>query len=143
MDELELMLTDTPCAQEVSFISDALDQFNIDVTGIADRKPVAVLVKRRETGQILGGITGRSSLGLLFLDLFFLRDEIRGQGLGGQMLALFEAEGRRRNCKAAVLYTISFQAPDFYKKHGWTVFGEVACDPEGTSRVFMCKNLVA
>jgi hypothetical protein len=52
-----------------------------------------------------------------------------------------EAEGRRRGCRAAVLYTISFQAPEFYKKHGWHEFGAIACEPPGTSRIFLTKNL--
>jgi hypothetical protein len=57
------------------------------------------------------------------------------------MLAMAEAEGRRRGCGSGVLYTISFQAPRFYERLGWTVFGEVPCDPPGTSRVFMTKKL--
>jgi hypothetical protein len=52
-----------------------------------------------------------------------------------------EDEGRRRGCRAGVLYTISFQAPGFYARHGWRVFGEIPCDPPGTSRVFMTKDL--
>jgi hypothetical protein len=52
-----------------------------------------------------------------------------------------EDEGRRRGCRVGVLYTISFQAPGFYARHGWRVFGEIPCDPPGTSRVFMTKDL--
>jgi hypothetical protein len=52
-----------------------------------------------------------------------------------------EDEGRRRGCRAGVLYTISFQAPGFYARHGWRVFGEIPCDPPGTSHVFMTKDL--
>ncbi|WP_413226985.1 hypothetical protein [Burkholderia arboris] len=36
---------------------------------------------------------------------------------------------------------ISFQAPDFYRKHGYETFGEVPCEPEGAARVFMVKVL--
>lgn len=39
-------------------------------------------------------------------------------GLGMELLKRFEDEGRKRGCVAAFLYTISFQAPDFYKKNG-------------------------
>jgi hypothetical protein len=52
-----------------------------------------------------------------------------------------EDEGRRRGCRAGVLHTISFQAPGFYARHGWRMFGEIPCDPPGTSRVFMTKDL--
>jgi hypothetical protein len=39
-----------------------------------------------------------------------------------------------------VLFTINFQAPGFYRRLGWRVFGEIPCDPPGTSRVFLTKN---
>jgi hypothetical protein len=61
--------------------------------------------------------------------------------LGSDVLARAEAEGRRRGCRASVLYTISFQAPGFYARHGYRAFGAVPCDPPGTSRVFMVKDL--
>jgi GNAT superfamily N-acetyltransferase len=101
-----------------------------------------VLVKDA-AGKTVGGVSGRSSLGLLFLDLVYLPKTMRGGGLGQRLLAMAEEEGRKRGCKSAVLYTISFQAPDFYKRYGWQVFGEIPCDPPGTSRIFMTKELRA
>jgi GNAT superfamily N-acetyltransferase len=138
----DLILTDAPTSAEVALISDHLDQFNTDVTDIEDRKPLAVLVKDSQTGKVLGGLTGRTSLGLMFVDLFHLPASLRGSGLGSRILRMAEEEAKRRGCKAAVLYTISFQAPDFYRRHGWDVFGEIPCDPPGTSRIFMRKQLV-
>jgi len=52
------------------------------------------------------------------------------------MMAMTEEEARRRGCRAGVLYTISFQAPGFYQRLGRHVFGEIPCDPPGTSRFF-------
>jgi GNAT superfamily N-acetyltransferase len=137
----DLVVTDTPESAHLALISDALDRFNIERTGVDDRRPLAVLVRDPETHQVIGGLTGRTSLGLLFIDLFFLPPELRGSGLGSEILRHAEREARARGCRAAVLYTISFQAPGFYQKHGWRHLGEVACDPPGTSRVFMTKEL--
>jgi hypothetical protein len=36
---------------------------------------------------------------------------------------------------------ISFQAPEFYEKHGYRVFGRVECLPPGTSRIFLTTEL--
>ena len=66
---------------------------------------------------------------------------LRGQQLGSRVLAAAEDEARRRGCSAAMLYTISFQAPGFYEGQGYRAFGTIACDPPGTSRVFMTKSL--
>jgi GNAT superfamily N-acetyltransferase len=143
MNEPVVVLTDAPQPEELEPLSEGLDEFNAEATGISDRRPLAVLVQDPATGQTLGGVYGRTSLGLLFLDVFYLPKALRGSGLGSRILRMAEDEGRRRGCKAAVLYTISFQAPDFYRRHGWRIFGEIPCDPPGTSRVFMTKALVA
>jgi GNAT superfamily N-acetyltransferase len=141
--EPEIVLTDDPRPEDVATISDGLDEFNVQETGIKDVRPVAVLVRDPATGRVVGGLTGRTSLGLLFVDLVYLPAELRGTGMGSRILRMAEEEGRRRGCRAAVLYTISFQAPDFYARQGWQAFGEIPCDPPGTSRVFMTKDLHA
>lgn len=122
-------------------IEEGLNDFNDLMTGMSDRQPLAVLVKSNTNGEVLGGMQGRSSLGLLFIDLFYLPPELQRMGIGTEILFRFEEEGRKRGCTAAFLYTISFQAPDFYKKHGWEEFGRIDCKPEGTSRIFMKKSL--
>ncbi|GAA4807755.1 GNAT family N-acetyltransferase [Streptomyces ziwulingensis] len=137
------VLTDTPAPADIAAISDALDRFNVEHTGIADRRPLAVLVRDPATRQVVGGLTGRTSLGLFFLDLFYLPPRLRGSRLGTQILRKAEDEARARGCRTAVLYTITFQAPGFYQKYGWKLLGEVPCDPPGTSRVFMTKDLTA
>jgi GNAT superfamily N-acetyltransferase len=138
-----IVVTDAPQDTDVALVSDALDRFNIDTTGIDDRRPLAVLVRDPATREVIGGLTGRTSLGMLFVDLFHLPVRLRGGGLGSEILRRAEDEARSRGCRTAVLYTISFQAPGFYRKHGWRQLGEVACDPPGTSRVFMTKELAA
>nr|WP_253073842.1 GNAT family N-acetyltransferase [Kosakonia sp. MUSA4] len=122
-------------------IEEGLNDFNDLITGISDRKPLNILIKSNKTGKVIGGMQGRTSLGLLFVDLFYLPPELRRNGIGTEILRRFEDEGRKRGCSAAFLYTISFQAPDFYKKHGWVEFGRIECIPTGTSRIFMKKTL--
>jgi Predicted acetyltransferase len=139
--ECHIEISDRVTPEITSCIAEGLDRFNDQQIGYGDRLPLAVVVKNPDSGDVLGGITGRSSLGLLFLDLFYLPEALRGAGLGSELLRRFEQEGRRRGCLSAVLYTISFQAPDFYQRHGWQRMGEVPCLPPGTSRIFMSKTL--
>jgi GNAT superfamily N-acetyltransferase len=110
--------------------------------GFTDRKPLHVLVRDPASGRVLGGISGRTSLGLLFIDVVYLPPELRRGGVGRRILAMAEEEARRRGCVAGVLYSINFQAPGFYQRMGWEVFGEIACLPPGTSRVFLTKRFV-
>jgi GNAT superfamily N-acetyltransferase len=126
-----------PDAERV--IGDGLSAFNDATVRYADRVPLHVLVSDPGSGKVVGGITGRTSLGLMFIDLVYLPENLRGRDIGARMMALAEEEARRRCCRAGVLYTISFQAPGFYKRLGWRVFGEIPCDPPGTSLSFSPK----
>jgi GNAT superfamily N-acetyltransferase len=128
----------SPRAREV--IDGGLHRFNVEQSGIDDHRRLAVLAVDPETGEVLGGLTGRTSLGLLFINVFFLPENLRGGGLGSRILQLAEEEARRRGCGAAVVYTISFEAPGFYDRHGYRVFGQVDCQPPGTSRIFLTKT---
>lgn len=145
MDDAEpypdLVVTDSLAPDDVARIAAGLNEFNFRQAGYDDQRPLAILVRDPDTGEVVGGLTGRTSLGLLFVDLLYLPPELRGSGLGAEILRRAEAEGRERGCRRAVLYTISFQAPEFYRRHGWRAFGELPCDPPGTSRVFLTKDL--
>lgn len=110
-----IVLTDAPEADEVASISAALYGFTIEASGVDDHRPLAVLVRDPDSGQVIGGLTGRTSLGVLLVDLFHLPDELRGLGVGSEILRQAEEDGRKRGCRRAVLYTISFQAPEFYR----------------------------
>jgi len=139
MSEPTIVVTDTPEPRDAEVIVQGLSAFNGEHVGASDRRTLALLVKDA-AGNTVGGIGGNSSLGLLFIDLVYLPKALRGSGLGSRLLAMAENEGRRRGCRSAFLYTLSFQAPDFYKRHGWRVMGEIECD-RGASRIFMTKQL--
>ncbi|MGE7956225.1 GNAT family N-acetyltransferase [Pseudomonas sp. NPDC089530] len=141
MDNPVIVIGDVLDSAFETLLGKGLAAFNEQLAGYNDRQPLAVELKDPATGQVLGGISGRTSLGVLFIDLFYLPEHLRGSGLGARLLAACENEGRRRGCRSAVLYTLSFQAPQFYEKHGWQRFGEIPCDPAGSSRIFMRKAL--
>jgi GNAT superfamily N-acetyltransferase len=141
MDQSELFLTDNPDAEARRLIDDRLGDYNAEHAGTWDPRPLAVLVRERSSGHVVGGMLGRTSLGLLFIDLVYIPEELRGRQLGTRMLHMAEEEAVRRGCRGAVLYTINFHAPGFYERHGWREFGRIPCDPPGTSRVFMTKEL--
>ena len=137
-----LTLSNSPEPEVAQIIRDGLDAFNDAILGYGDRVPLHVVVRASEDGEIIGGISGGTSLGLLTINLVYLPETLRGTGVGTRMMAMAEQEARRRGCRAGVIYTISFQAPGFYQRLGWRVFGEIPCDPPRTSRVFLRKTFV-
>ena len=107
----------------------------------SDTTTLDVLVRGDSSGEVLGGLLGHTSYRLLFLDVFYLPEELRGAGVGSRIIAMAEAEARRRGCTAAFVYTVTFQAPGFYERHGYRRFGEIVCPPDGATRVFFSKAL--
>lgn len=133
-----LVSTADPAAR--SLIGARLDAYNVERTGVADARALDVHVLD-DHGHVVGGLVGRTSLGVFFVDYFFLPDSLRGHGHGARILAMAEAEAIRRGCAAAVLFTMVIQAPRFYEKHGYRAFGRIECDPPGNARIFMTKSL--
>jgi GNAT superfamily N-acetyltransferase len=121
-------------------IARKLDDYNNANSGQHDNTPLDMIVTDSATGEVLGGLSGRTSLGVFFVDMLYLPESLRRSGVGSELLSKAEAEAKRRGCDNAVVYTISFQAPRFYEKHGFRVFGEVPCQPAGTMRFFMIKT---
>ena len=96
---------------------------------------------RGPDGEIVGGLIGEISWTWLHVDLLWIPENLRGQGFGQQLLTEAEDEARRRGAKNVYLDTFSFQAPDFYRQHGYEVFGELRDFPPGQQRFFMQKGL--
>ena len=136
-----LTLTDAPSADEKRLIGEGLRRYNEEQAGYSDSRELAVLVSDPETKHVVGGLLGRTSLGLLFVDLFYVPHSLRGQRVGSRVLEMAEEEAKRRGCSAAMLVTISFQAPGFYERHGYRAFGAIESGPPGTRRIFMAKAL--
>ena len=91
--------------------------------------------------EIGGGIIAQIYWDWLYVDLMWLKEEIRHHGYGQRLLTLVEEEARKRGAKHAFLDTFSFQAPGFYEKLGYHVFGELNDFPKGHQRYFYTKEL--
>ena len=142
MSEPVLTLTDAPTDQDESIVQGGLADYNALKAGYRDWRPLAALLRDPDTGETLGGMIGRTSYGLLFIELVYLPETLRGQDIGSKLLSMMEQEGVARGCKSGFLLTITYQAPGFYERQGWAEFGRIPCEPPGTARVFMTKTLV-
>ena len=102
---------------------------------------LAVALKEPETGAITGGLWGRTAWGWLAIEMIFVPDRWRKQGLATQLLALAEEEAVRRGCHAAWLDTLNPDALRLYESLGYRRFGELNDYPKGGSRFFLQKPL--
>ena len=124
----------------LSIIGPGLHQFNMQAAGDNQYQPLCfALYADDET--IVGGVVGATYWDWLYVDLLWIRDDLRGKGYGHRLLTCAEEEAQRRGAKNAYLDTFSFQAPAFYEQHGYEVFGELADFPPGHQRFFLRKQL--
>lgn len=135
-----ITLTDAPDPAFHTLLEDGLAAYNAEQVNRRDWRALAVAAHDPVSGAPAGGLLGRTSMGLFFLDLFYLPRELRRNGMGSAMLRMAEQEAVRRGCTAATLVTVNFQAPGFYERHGWEVFGRIESAP-GVERIFMRKKL--
>ena len=140
-NQAETTLTDAPDDDERAVIMDGLRTYNEVQAGGSDARSLAILVRNAETNKVVGGLLGRTYLGLLTVERFFLPEDLRRDRLGSRILAMAEQEAQRRGCTRAVLSTLHFQAPGFYLKQGWEVAARIDCEPPGHTRFYMTKKL--
>lgn len=138
MDEVyQIVYLDQP-AWEI--IGGGINDFNTEQAGDDHGKNLCFALQGAD-GEIVGGVIGATYWDWLYVNLMWLKAELRGRGFGSQLLEKAEAEARRRGAKHAYLDTFSFQAPEFYKKYGYEVFGVLEDFPVGHRRYFLAKEL--
>jgi len=137
----DISVTDELDPADAAMISDGLRAYNLSQTGYYDFRPLAMFVRDPQTGEIIGGLHGRSEFGLVYVAWFFLPENWRGAGIGSRVLAMAEEEGKRRGCTRIALTTLSIETPGFYQKQGCNVAATIDCEPPGLARYYMMKKL--
>ena len=135
-------LTDSPDDPTLETISRLLSEFNDRSSGRAsDYRPLTIVLSDPDTQETVGGLVGWTSYSYLHVNLLYLPDALRGAGLGTKIMALAEEEAMRRGCHGVWLLSFSFQAPDFYRRHGYTAFGSIEAYPPGHQCTYFSKRL--
>jgi ribosomal protein S18 acetylase RimI-like enzyme len=137
---VELRVEDAPSPEDVAALNRRLYQHNAAITGCDDGRSLTIFV-RDETGEITAGLHGWTWAQTGFVQTLWIREDLRGRGLGAQLLATAEIEAARRGCREMHLDSHSYQAPDFYRHLGYEVIGELPGWPGDTTRIFLRKTL--
>ena len=136
--------TDSPDGDRIKALVKKLMDFNMVRSGVPhDHRALAIFVTHPDTDEVLGGLWGGSAYSHLHIDLLYLHEDLRGAGLGRQLMAQAEQEAIQRGCHTVWLDTFTFQARSFYERLGYTVFGTLRDYPPGHSRFFLKKSLEA
>ncbi|MEV2202355.1 GNAT family N-acetyltransferase [Streptomyces fradiae] len=124
-------------------LSKGLDAYNFAATGTSLADQGALSVRAVDgAGGLVGGLTAWTWGGLLGVEMLWVREDSRRGGWGGRLLEAAEEEARRRGCDRACVSSFTFQAPDFYRRHGYVETGRTPGIPGGAEDVHLFKRLV-
>ncbi|WP_319463624.1 GNAT family N-acetyltransferase [Micromonospora sp. RTP1Z1] len=99
-----------------------LTAFNNAATGADDEADLSVRAVDTD-GDLVGGLIGWTWGGRAGINIVWVRDDRRREGWGGRLLRAAEEEARRRGCTEISVSSFSFQAPGFYRRHGYSDTG--------------------
>ncbi len=137
---LRIERSQNPTDEEREAILTPLRAYNATQAGLSNAQPLALLV-RDDNGEILGGLYGRFFYQWLFIELLSVPEQARGQGMGSTLMQMAEDLAREKECVGIWLDTFDFQAPEFYKRLGYSELGQIADYPPGHKRFFFQKRL--
>ena len=105
-------------SQKSQEIGDLIRSYNRSKREAAESEPLNLYVEN-EHGEIMAGLVAETFGNWLEIEYLFVKEDLRGQGIGSQLLKQAESEAKKRNCRFAFVNTYQFQAPAFYQKHGY------------------------
>lgn len=136
----------TDCAEkDAEYICDRLVEYNL--SQVPQRQEIAFesLDKKLvdDSGNIIAGIVAKMYCwNVVYLDILWVGEEHRGEGLGTYLLKELEQTAKSKGATLIHLDTFDFQAKDFYIKNGYELFGTLdECPQGGHSRYYFKKYL--
>ena len=105
-------------SQKSQIIGDLIRSYNRSKREVAESEPLNLYVED-EHGEIMAGLVAETFGNWLEIEYLFVKEDLRGQGIGSQLLQQAESEAKKRNCRYVFVNTYQFQAPAFYQKHGY------------------------
>jgi ribosomal protein S18 acetylase RimI-like enzyme len=134
--------------QREDYITNQLVAFNqaqSTALPIGQHRPLPLhLYALDQAGTVLGGLVGKThALPLWFqISVLWVDEGMRHHGLGRQLMQQAEQEACQRGCRYARLATSNFQAPAFYEKLGYILYGTLENCPPGETVYYFWKELL-
>ena len=134
-----------PCTEDDEELIDGkLTEINHAVVPPREGTEEEELVFKIENGEgtvIAGCNVGIDNWQFAILDILWVDEKYRGQGLGSALIRKAEKAARERNCYAMLLGTYDFQALPLYKKHGYMLCATIKDWPKGHENYTLMKRL--
>ena len=128
-----------PTDEQLAAIERGLDDYN--ATTASARSTTEIKAVFVESSMVVAGITGAAYWGKLHIRILWVHPDYQSKGLGSRLMDWAEERGRELRCTSALVDTMSFQAPAFYERRGYSRFGVSEGYEGGASRYYFEKDL--
>ena len=137
--KMNLELTSTPSPEDESKVIGEIRNYNLAL--VPTHVEQLCVFDRADSGEIIGGLVGKTYWNYLDISYLWVNDCYRNQGRATSIMNMAEEEAIRRGCKCALVDTYSFQALGFYKNLGYSEFGFVDEFSGNHTRHYLRKHL--
>lgn len=127
-------------SQKSQVIGDLIRSYNRSKREVAESEPLNLYIED-EHGELMAGLVAEIFGNWLEIEYLFVKEDLRGQGIGTQLLQQAESEAKKRNCRYAFVNTYQFQAPAFYQKYGYKEVFTLKDYPYTGQRYYYQKDL--
>lgn len=134
-----IVIDHSPNAQNDALIRNGIVAFNQQV--IREKAIHWSIYVKDEQQEIIGGALIWEHSDALYIDVLWIHEAFRLQGIGHALLTKIEAEAKRKCLFKIYVDTYTFQAQPFYKKHGFYCICRVPDYLRSFDRIFMRKDL--
>ncbi|MBM3073976.1 GNAT family N-acetyltransferase [Enterobacter sp. RHBSTW-00994] len=139
---MQLSITNTITEHEKKELLTGLRSHNMQFIDFAAVGGDLAVYVRDEQGVMIGGLIGNRKGEWLNIDYLWVNSELRGAGLGSQIMKAAEDEARKIGCLHALVDTFSFQARPFYEKQGYQLQMTLEdCPYQGMQKHYLSKRL--
>jgi len=139
-DELRCEFTDDPAAADLEATDAGLHAFNVAAVDLDAVKRLGCFA-RDAGGRVVGGLRARIWGQAVEVQMLWVDEARRGQGVASRLMQLLEDAVRRRGATMIYLDTFSFQARGFYERCGYGVVATLEGFPDGIAKFLMVKRL--
>lgn len=137
---MRFLVTPAPSEKDIEYIRRQLRQYNQRFVGCAEVESVAVFALNNENRKI-GALSGMTWGNWIQIQLLWVDEEERGNGVGSQLLDEAEKVARERGCLYSLVDTFSFQALPFYLRKGYEIKMTLDNFPENQQRYYLLRDL--
>ena len=118
----------------------SLREFNYGVVGEYPPEQRVCLNAKDDQGELLGGVRAIVSLHWLIVEVLWVTETARANGVGTALLRDCESRAVALGAHSAWLTTFDWQSPAFYAKHGYAERTRMEDYVEGHALIFLEKR---